>query len=135
MRLGLELFIVFCGLALGQDSNPFKDKLWDASLAATLATSMSDAATSSYLIDVKHAGTELNPIINRVNGTNSMFGPKGYGVKLGAFGAMTALQYVVIKKFGTKYPWVSKVCSAVNFGSAVVFGVETTRNANYIRIQ
>ena len=107
---------------------------WSASLAAYFAASAADAGTSAYLIDYRKAGVEINPVINRVNGTNTVFGPGGFAVKGAAFAGLAIVETAVLRKWGARRPWLYTLAETLNFSGAGVFGVETIRNGHYIRV-
>ena len=106
---------------------------WSASLASYFAASAADAGTSAYLIDYRKVGVEVNPIINHVNGTNTVFGPGGFAVKAGAFAGLAVTEALVLHRWGARKPWLYTIASTLNFSGAAVFTGETIHNAHYIR--
>lgn len=121
--------------ALGQDAtSPWNNKLWTASVAAHLLATMTDGATSSYLIDKRGAGIETNPLIVAANGGRAdKFWPRGFTVKASSWGGITVAQYILIRKLQPKWPRVARYCSIVNFGLAGAYGIQSAHNWSHIR--
>ncbi len=111
------------------------NKLWTASVAAHLATTLSDGITSYYLIDVWHLGTENNRIINAFNGGNkATFGVGGFAYKAIWFSAINIPAYYLLKKYGHNNRPLQALFSALNFESSALFTHETLRNAHYMSV-
>ena len=81
-------------------------RAWKRSLLAVAASQALDVASSYGL-------RELNPLLASSDGR---FGGKAMSIKLGATGAIVALEYVLVKK----YPKSARIFSKLNWASSVV---------------
>lgn len=112
--------------------------LWTASTIAHLGASMADGASTSYHLDYLHDGTELNRFIVRVNqGDNTVFGPRGFGIKLGVFAGISGIEVYYIHKYkydssGKERRWVPILCTAANFTMATAFALAVANNEDLI---
>lgn len=111
------------------------NKLWTASVAIHLATTLSDGITSYYLIDVWRLGTENNQIINAFNGGNkATFGAGGFAYKAIWFSAINVPAYFLLKKYGRDNRRLQTLFGILNFESSALFTRETLRNAHYMSV-
>ncbi len=111
------------------------NKIWTASAATHIATTLSDGLTSYYLIDVWRLGTENNRIINAFNGGNkATFGAGGFAYKAIWFSAINVPAYFLLKKYGHNNRKLQTLFSILNFESSALFTRETLRNAHYMSV-